>query len=127
MAFQQLVAKAVPFQSTPLVYPNAYWVATFDRLDKVAQVAVVKFLAYADKATREAGNVQPIDTHSFTVTGSAFNTYFSPAATTTLDVYEQAYVMAKVTADSVSPARLSRSGGGSPPVPDVFFAAATNV
>jgi hypothetical protein len=127
MAFQQSVTKSVPFQSTPLVYPNAYWVATFDRLDKVAKVAIVRFLAFADKATREVGNVQPVDSHSFNITGADFDTYFSTASASSPDVYAQAYVMAKATADPIlAQQRIARAQGTVFP-PVVFFANATEV
>lgn len=126
MAFQQAVSKPVPYQTNPLVYPDAYWVASFQKLDKVSQTAIVVFSAYANKAAREAGNIQPVATHSFTVTGPAFNTYFSLAASGSppipTNVYAQAYVMAKATADPVQ-----RVANGKTAAPKIFFANAVNV
>ena len=125
MAFQMSITKPVPFQSTPLVYPQAYWVASFDKLDLVTLTAVVKFSAYADKATREAGNVQPVAYHSFTITGAAFTKWFSAAAITgaNTNVYAQAYAMAKVTPDPAPRIAIPTKGA---PAPTVFFANAVN-
>lgn len=121
MAFQLSVTKVVPFQSTPLVYPNAYWVPVFKSLDKVKQIAVVSFQAYADKATRDTGTALPVASHDFRVSGTAFNTYFGTSALSSSNLYSQAYLMAKNTADPIPPAAPKNSTAV------VFFANATEV
>ena len=116
MAFQLAVTKKVPYQSDPLSYPNAYWVPSFEKIDHVAQTAWLRFLAYADKATRELGTIDPVDFHIFRVSGLEFATYFSPASTASVSIYEQAYAMALATPDNPQA-----------DVPVIFFAQATNV
>ncbi len=125
MAFQMEVNKTVPFQSAPLVYPNAYWVAKFGNINKVSGSATIVFDAYADQAARESGKTSPVATHEFIVTGAAFERYFSTAASTLTNLYAQAYAMAKVTPDPQQHGFRGRSF--SPPVPVVFFATATDV
>ena len=130
MAFQMSYSQIVPFQTTPLVYPDAYWVASIKDLNKVTATATVVFEAYADKATRTVGKAKPIASHGFTVTGNAFNIYFGTNPLTTSNIYAQAYAMAKVTPDplpaNVRPAKLT-----SPPTPapvgTIFFANAVEV
>lgn len=121
MAFQMAVSKSVAFQSTPLSFPNAYWVATFTALDKIHRTATVVFLAYADQATRNALSAQPVDSHSISVSGDTFDTYFSDAAMTTSNAYAQAYVMARAVADSPRGPRQQSNAA------TIFFANATSV
>ena len=114
MAFQLAVTKTVSYQAEPLLYPNAYWVPSFDKIDHVAQTAWVSFLAYADKSTRDLGTIGPVDSHAFVISGTEFKTYFSPVSSATqLSIYEQAYAMARVTPDAFSNI--------------IFFSQATNV
>ena len=126
MAFQMSVSKSVSYQTTPLVYPTAYWVASFTTLNLVTKTATVVFSAYANKAAREAGTVQPVATHSFTVTGAEFTKWFSTAAVSAAEknVYAQAYDMAKVTPDPLPRVAVPVSPT---PTPKIFFAKATSV
>jgi hypothetical protein len=103
-------------------------VASFDRLDRVAKTAVVKFTAYADQADRQLGNIQPVDYHTITISGAAFDSFFSTTAATTANAYAQAYAMAKVTPDNAYPP--FPVGGPAPvtlPAPVIFFATALDV
>jgi hypothetical protein len=62
-----------------------------------------------------------VNTHTITVRGAAFNTYFSDAAISGgSNAYAQAYIMAKAVAD---PAGIGQNAAPA----TIFFANATNV
>jgi hypothetical protein len=120
MALKMSYSKVVNFQTTPLVYPNSYWVPVFNDLNKVAGSATITFQGYADEATRQSGKAVPIASHKFTVTGTTFATFFGTQALTTSNLYAQAYAMAKVTPDPIPPYVKGAK-------PTIFFATAVEV